>query len=134
MRTFQRAALVAAVVAGLSTLGAGVGFADGNDGPYQVSAVASAQATAVVTWGAPHGERHSERGHKHEESKPEHKHHGSKPCHKHEESKPCHKHKEAKPCHKHHKCKHHHKPCKHHHKRAAERFSDAWVDVSASVA
>ncbi|MGW7528156.1 hypothetical protein [Streptomyces sp. NPDC054783] len=116
MRTFQRAALVAAVVAGLSTLGAGVGFADGNDGPHQVSAVASAQATAVVTWGSPHIETHSKPGHKHEESKPEHKHHSSKPCHKH------------------HKCKHHHKRCKHHHKRAAERFSDAWVDVSASVA
>ncbi|MGW2648117.1 hypothetical protein ACWC2T_25075 [Streptomyces sp. NPDC001393] len=85
MRTFQRAALVAAVVAGLSALGAGASFADGNDGPYQVSAVASAQATAVVTWQAPH---------RHEESKPGHEHHGQKPCRKHHESKP-------KPCHKH---------------------------------
>ncbi|MER6566680.1 hypothetical protein ABT288_10895 [Streptomyces sp. NPDC001093] len=125
MRTFQRAALVAAVVAGLSTLGAGVGFAEGTDGPHEVSAVASAHATAVVTWGAPHSEEHSRPGHEPEESKPGHEHHGSKPCHKHEE---------PKPCHKHHKCKHHHKRCKRDHERAAERFSDAWADVNASEA
>ncbi|MFF3912772.1 hypothetical protein ACFYZB_04675 [Streptomyces sp. NPDC001852] len=105
MRTLQRAALVAAVVAGLSALGAGASFADGDDGPYQVSAVASAQATAVVTWEAPH---------RHEESKPGHEHHGHKPCRKHHESKPCHKHHPSKPCHKH-------------------RFSRAWVDVSTWV-
>ncbi|MCX4878814.1 MULTISPECIES: hypothetical protein [unclassified Streptomyces] len=35
MRTFQRAAVVAAAVAGLSVLGVGVGFADDSDGPRQ---------------------------------------------------------------------------------------------------
>ncbi|GAA3812245.1 hypothetical protein GCM10022403_052500 [Streptomyces coacervatus] len=35
MRKFQRAAAVAAAVAGLSMLGAGVGFADDADGPRQ---------------------------------------------------------------------------------------------------
>ncbi|MFF4503528.1 hypothetical protein [Streptomyces sp. NPDC001401] len=35
MRKFQRAAVVAAAVAGLSILGAGIGFADDADGPRQ---------------------------------------------------------------------------------------------------
>ena len=54
MRKFQRAAVVAAVVAGLSTFGGGVGFADDSDDPHEVSAIASAQANAVVTWEAPY--------------------------------------------------------------------------------
>lgn len=54
MRKFQRAVVVAAAVAGLSTLGIGVSFADGGfDGG--VTAVASSQANAVANWGAPHG-------------------------------------------------------------------------------
>ncbi|GEC07244.1 hypothetical protein SSP24_48990 [Streptomyces spinoverrucosus] len=54
MRKFQRAAVVAAAVAGLSTLGVGVSFANGGDAP-QITAVANSQANAVATWGgAPH--------------------------------------------------------------------------------
>jgi hypothetical protein len=43
MRKFQRAAIVAAAVAGLSTLGVGVGFADDADGPRQGTEVVSPQ-------------------------------------------------------------------------------------------
>ncbi|MFV8188245.1 hypothetical protein [Streptomyces sp. AF1B] len=50
MRKFQRAAVVAAAVAGLSALGTGVSMADGFGG---VTAVASSQANAVAGWGAP---------------------------------------------------------------------------------
>ncbi|MBX9398304.1 hypothetical protein K4749_33115 [Streptomyces sp. TRM72054] len=50
MRKFQRAAVVAAAVAGLSTLGVGVSFANGGDAP-QITAVANSQANAVATWG-----------------------------------------------------------------------------------
>ncbi|MBT2506586.1 hypothetical protein J7I98_11900 [Streptomyces sp. ISL-98] len=57
MRKFQRAAIVAAAVAGLSTLGAGVSFAnDGYDGG--VTAIASSQANAVANSGGPHGHPH----------------------------------------------------------------------------
>ena len=125
MRTLQRAALVAAVVAGLSALGAGTSFADGTDGPYEVSAVASAQATAVVTWDAPHSA--SKPGHKHDHGKPCHKHHQKKPCHKHHGKKPCHKHE--KPCRSKHGSRHAHKRW-----GGAERFSRAWADVSSGVA
>lgn len=52
MRKFQRAAVVAAAVAGLSALGAGVSIADGFGG---VTAVASSQANAVAGWGTPYG-------------------------------------------------------------------------------
>jgi hypothetical protein len=58
MRKFQRAAVVAAAVAGLSTLGVGVSFAGGYDAPgYPViSAVANSQANALATAGSPdHG-------------------------------------------------------------------------------
>ncbi|MEU9184805.1 hypothetical protein AB0D14_09600 [Streptomyces sp. NPDC048484] len=60
MRKFQRAAVVAAAVAGLSALGGGVSFADGGfDGG--VTAIASSQANAVANWGAPqHGQPHSD--------------------------------------------------------------------------
>ncbi|MFE9449301.1 hypothetical protein [Streptomyces sp. NPDC006739] len=53
MRKFQRAAVVAAVVAGLSALGVGVSFAGGqeDDAPPQLTAVANSQANAVATWG-----------------------------------------------------------------------------------
>ncbi|WEO93458.1 hypothetical protein A6P39_005170 [Streptomyces sp. FXJ1.172] len=51
MRMFQRAAVVAAAVAGLSALGVGVSFADGYDGPPQVTAVASSRATATAVGG-----------------------------------------------------------------------------------
>lgn len=40
MRRFQRAAVVAVAVAGLSVLGVGVGFADDADGPRQGTEVA----------------------------------------------------------------------------------------------
>lgn len=57
MRKFQRAAIVAAAIAGLSTLGAGVSFAnDGYDGG--VTAIASSQANAVANSGGPHGHPH----------------------------------------------------------------------------
>ncbi|MGW1749593.1 hypothetical protein ACWCRD_29110 [Streptomyces sp. NPDC002092] len=39
MRRFQRAAVVAVAVAGLSVLGVGVGFADDADGPRQATEV-----------------------------------------------------------------------------------------------
>lgn len=52
MRKFQRAAVVAAAVAGLSTLGVGVSFAGGyDDTPPQINAVANSSANAVATWG-----------------------------------------------------------------------------------
>ncbi|MBP2050418.1 hypothetical protein J2Z21_003357 [Streptomyces griseochromogenes] len=54
MRKFQRAAVVAAAVAGLSVLGVGVSFAGGEEGyapPSQQNAVANSQANAVATWG-----------------------------------------------------------------------------------
>lgn len=54
MRKFQRAAVVAAAVAGLSVLGVGVSFAGEEDGGYappQQTAVANSQANAVATWG-----------------------------------------------------------------------------------
>ena len=49
MRKFQRVAVVAAAVAGLSTFGVGVSFA--NDGFDGVTAVASSQANAVANYG-----------------------------------------------------------------------------------
>ncbi|MGW0734310.1 hypothetical protein [Streptomyces sp. NPDC002851] len=61
MRKFQRAAVVAAAVAGLSTLGAGVSFAGGGyDGG--VTAIANSQANAVATSGGGH---HGGHGGKH---------------------------------------------------------------------
>ncbi|GHI07603.1 hypothetical protein AQI88_25150 [Streptomyces cellostaticus] len=51
MRKFQRAAVVAAAVAGLSVLGIGVSFAGGEEEPSQLTAVANSQANAVATWG-----------------------------------------------------------------------------------
>ncbi|MFJ9814590.1 hypothetical protein ACIRU3_04830 [Streptomyces sp. NPDC101151] len=53
MRKFQRAAVVAAAVAGLSTFGVGVSFAGGgyDDAPPQLTAVANSSANAVATWG-----------------------------------------------------------------------------------
>ncbi|MQY32405.1 hypothetical protein SRB17_03530 [Streptomyces sp. RB17] len=53
MRKFQRAAIVAAAVAGLSTLGVGVSFAGGDHDelPPQLTAVANSSANAVATWG-----------------------------------------------------------------------------------
>ncbi|MEU1404713.1 hypothetical protein ABZ471_20475, partial [Streptomyces sp. NPDC005728] len=88
MRKFQRAALVAAVVAGLSTAGVGVSFADDSDGPQEVSAVASAQATAVVTWGAPHSEPQSDaHGTPHAEKAQDHEHAAKGPDGKEQASK-----------------------------------------------
>ncbi|WP_151477181.1 hypothetical protein [Streptomyces albicerus] len=59
MRKFQRVAVVAAAIAGLSTIGAGVSFAHGEgegDGFDGVTAVASSQANAVANYGGtPHG-------------------------------------------------------------------------------
>ncbi|MEV5879339.1 hypothetical protein AB0L75_34975 [Streptomyces sp. NPDC052101] len=54
MRKFQRAAVVVAAVAGLSTLGVGVSFAGGGgeDQPQQqYTAVANSSANAVATYG-----------------------------------------------------------------------------------
>ncbi|MEU1008484.1 hypothetical protein [Streptomyces sp. NPDC005890] len=52
MRKFQRAAVVAAAVMGLSTLGAGVGFAyGGDDSAPEVTAVANSSANAVAVGG-----------------------------------------------------------------------------------
>lgn len=51
MHRIQRAAVVAATVAGLSTLGVGVSFAGGNDAPPQITAVANSQASAVAAGG-----------------------------------------------------------------------------------
>ncbi|MGJ5751652.1 hypothetical protein FB563_4002 [Streptomyces puniciscabiei] len=55
MRKFQRAAVVMAAVAGLSTLGIGVSFAGGQDQdhdstPPTITAVANSSANAVATW------------------------------------------------------------------------------------
>ncbi|QOV37478.1 hypothetical protein IM697_03305 [Streptomyces ferrugineus] len=57
MRRFQRVAVVAAAVAGLSAFGMGAGsaFAHGDDWDGQaVTAVATSSANAVATWGAPY--------------------------------------------------------------------------------
>ncbi|MEU9344852.1 hypothetical protein AB0D74_27005 [Streptomyces sp. NPDC048278] len=52
MRKFQRVALVAATVAGLSFLGAGVSSAaGGEDAPPQITAVASSTANALAVGG-----------------------------------------------------------------------------------
>ncbi|MEU6772669.1 hypothetical protein [Streptomyces sp. NPDC046759] len=54
MRKFQRAAVVAAAVAGLSVLGVGVSFAGGEheeQPSQQLTAVANSSANAVATWG-----------------------------------------------------------------------------------
>jgi ribosomal protein S12 methylthiotransferase accessory factor YcaO len=52
MRKFQRGAVVAAAIVGLSALGAGISFADGNDGaPVPVTAVANSSANAVAVGG-----------------------------------------------------------------------------------
>ncbi|MEU2556049.1 hypothetical protein ACWDU8_14930 [Streptomyces sp. NPDC003388] len=51
MRKFQRAALVAAAVAGLSLFGAGASFAGENDAPPSISAVANSSANAVAVGG-----------------------------------------------------------------------------------
>ncbi|MEU8992442.1 hypothetical protein AB0C98_39715 [Streptomyces sp. NPDC048558] len=62
MRRFQRVAVVAAAVAGLSAFGAaGSAFAhegDGFDGQI-VSAVSTSTANAVATWGAPADKAHA---------------------------------------------------------------------------
>jgi hypothetical protein len=52
MRKFQRVALVAATVAGLSFLGAGVSSAaGGEDAPPQITAVANSTANALAVGG-----------------------------------------------------------------------------------
>ncbi|MFG3206017.1 hypothetical protein [Streptomyces sp. NPDC048192] len=52
MRKFQRVALVAAAVAGLSFFGAGVSSAaGGEDAPPQITAVANSSANAVAVGG-----------------------------------------------------------------------------------
>lgn len=62
MRRFQRVAVVAAAVAGLSAFGAaGSAFAhegDGFDGQI-VSAVSTSTANAVATWGVPADKAHA---------------------------------------------------------------------------
>ncbi|ANP56117.1 hypothetical protein J2Z21_003965 [Streptomyces griseochromogenes] len=51
MRRFQRAAVVAAAVAGLSALGVCVSFADDYCPPPRITAVANSQANAVAIGG-----------------------------------------------------------------------------------
>ncbi|MFF7750134.1 hypothetical protein ACFZCP_12885 [Streptomyces sp. NPDC007971] len=163
MRRFRRAALTAAVVAGLSALGAGVGHADDSDDPQQVSAVATAQADAVVTWGAPDGERHSyshatrhpakKHGHKrqaakkHEDKRPTaKKHEGKRPAvKKHEQKGPAAMRRDdERPAAKRHE--HEHAASSHVHQRwvsrhshsrmhgaGVERFSSTSVTVHTSV-
>lgn len=56
MRRFQRVAVVAAAVAGLSAFGAGAGTAFAHEGDFDgqnVTAVATSTANAVGTWGVP---------------------------------------------------------------------------------
>ncbi|EST25057.1 hypothetical protein [Streptomyces roseochromogenus] len=66
MRKFQRAAVVAAAVAGLSVLGVGVSFAGGGEDHEQPSqeytAVANSSANAVATYGGynTHGRGHDD--------------------------------------------------------------------------
>ncbi|MFF7351634.1 MULTISPECIES: hypothetical protein [Streptomyces] len=69
MRKFQRAAVVAAAVAGLSALGVGVSFAGGYDEasqqtPPQINAVANSSANAVATWGGYFTPQPGDGGHK----------------------------------------------------------------------
>ncbi|MFF8725509.1 hypothetical protein ACF073_03320 [Streptomyces sp. NPDC015171] len=52
MRMFQRVAVVAAAVAGISAFGAGIGFAGENDAPPAVVAEANSSANAVAVGGA----------------------------------------------------------------------------------
>lgn len=63
MRRFQRVAVVAAAVAGLSAFGVGAGTAfahEGDDFDGQVvSAVSTSTANAVATWGAPTDKAHA---------------------------------------------------------------------------
>lgn len=61
MRRFQRVAVVAAAVAGLSVMGAaGTAFAGEDDWDGQnVTAVATSTANAVGTWGVPHDKGHA---------------------------------------------------------------------------
>lgn len=61
MRRFQRVAVVAAAVAGLSAFGVGAGTAVAHEGDFDgqvVSAVATSTANAVATLGAPTGKAH----------------------------------------------------------------------------
>ncbi|MEU9476521.1 hypothetical protein [Streptomyces sp. NPDC048191] len=52
MRKFQRVAVVAAAIAGLSAFGGGVSFAaGGEDAPPQITAVANSTANAVAVGG-----------------------------------------------------------------------------------
>jgi hypothetical protein len=56
MRRFQRVAVVAAAVAGLSAFGIGASSASAHDDwdGQAVTAVANSTANATATWGAPH--------------------------------------------------------------------------------
>ncbi|WP_217211133.1 hypothetical protein [Streptomyces sp. AC550_RSS872] len=62
MRRFQRVAVVAAAVAGLSAFGAGAGTAIAHEGDYDgqiVSAVSTSTANAVANWGVPADKAHA---------------------------------------------------------------------------
>ncbi|MFB7651185.1 MULTISPECIES: hypothetical protein [unclassified Streptomyces] len=75
MRKFQRAAVVAMAVAGLSAFGAGTSFANEGDAPAPVTAVANSSANALAVSGGyyftppaqpkaePEQERHAEPEH-----------------------------------------------------------------------
>lgn len=76
MRKFQRAAVVVAAVAGLSTLGIGVSFAGGQDhddvAPPAVTAVANSTSNAVATWGGFNDDDDKgEKGGEHKDAAPE---------------------------------------------------------------
>ncbi|KUM99681.1 hypothetical protein AQI95_37575 [Streptomyces yokosukanensis] len=73
MRKFQRAAVVAAALAGLSTLGVGVSFAGGNDDdtPQQITAVANSSANALATYGSTFGHPYGGPQQGHEDAAPQ---------------------------------------------------------------
>ncbi|MEU0333237.1 hypothetical protein [Streptomyces sp. NPDC006193] len=80
MRKFQRAAVVAATIVGLSALGAGVGFANGNDDAAPgITAVANSSANAVAVGGGYYVQPQAQPEGQHEgqpEGQPEEQKHG----------------------------------------------------------
>ncbi|MEV7991611.1 hypothetical protein AB0O67_06765 [Streptomyces sp. NPDC086077] len=61
MRKFQRAAVVAVAVAGLSAFGAGVSFAGDGENAVPVSAVANSSATALAVGGGYYAQPQAEK-------------------------------------------------------------------------
>ena len=76
MRKFQRVAVVAAAVMGLSAFGAGVGFAhDGDDSAPEVTAVANSSANAVAVGGGYYVQPQPEEQQRHAEPEEDYGHH-----------------------------------------------------------